>query len=105
MNQRIFQDDCQDNCLKQIDKQICDSHLEEECEYNGELLREFAEGDVMSANTCQRSCEIRAPKCKYWIFHMNESKCILKRDGRKTCNGWGGPKQPSYDYCKNLSMP
>jgi len=86
-----------------IDGKTCNAHLEEDCEYNGELLRSFDEGQITAAYSCQELCEGDAD-CKYWIYHTEEFLCILKRDGRKTCNVWGGPKEPSYDYCKNLSM-
>jgi len=90
------------DCMEQINKQICDSLLEENCEYNGEVLDKIPRGEV--GGTCQRICQIRAPKCKYWIDNKKEDLCILKRDGRKTCNGWGGPKEPSFDHCQNLTM-
>ena len=90
------------DCFRQIDKQTCDSHIEEECEYSGELLRRFDKGYVVSHRRCQRLCENSyPPNCKYWIFHDREAECILKRDGRKTCTVRGGPKEPSYDHCKN----
>jgi len=93
-------------CVEHIKDQVCDSLLEEDCEYNGELLRSYDPGQIISAAFCQEACITKnwAPKCKYWIFHNRERKCILKRDGRKKCNGWGGPKEPSFDHCQNLTM-
>jgi len=82
----------------------CGSHLEEDCEYNGELLKKISPGNILDANSCQRTCEILAPNCKYWIFNRREFVCILKRDGRKRCTARGGPKEPSYDRCQNLTM-
>jgi len=90
------------DCIGQISNQICDSHVEEDCEYNGDLLMEYPEGNIASADTCQESCESDFADCKYWIYHNMKSLCILKRDGKRTCSVWGGPKQPSYDHCKNL---
>jgi len=90
------------DCFEEIEGKTCGAHLEEECEYNGEFLT--SEGSIDSADTCQELCEGEAD-CKYWIFNRLESLCILKRDERKTCNVLGGPKEPSYDYCQNLSMP
>ena len=90
--------------MGQINKQICDSLLEEDCEYNGELLRRFKKGEIDGPTVCESQCRLRAPNCKYWIYHNRENLCILKRDGRKTCNGWGGPKVPSYDNCQNQTM-
>ena len=88
------------DCLGEISHPICDSHVEEDCEYNGELLRRFEEGRISDPKVCQDLCKKRAPKCKYWIHHQTETLCIHMRDGRKTCNVLGGPKQPSYDHCK-----
>merc|ERR1712212_2814 len=85
-------------CLRQISNQICDSHVEEDCEYNGELLRRFQEGRISDPKACQSLCKKRASECKYWIYHQTEALCIHMRDGRKTCNVLGGPKQPSYDH-------
>ena len=101
VSHRIFQDKSPSDCLAQIDHQICDSYLEEDCESSGELLKRYPKGTIAAAVTCQESCEARAPDCKYWIFHTKEYLCILKRDGKKTCTVWGGPKQPSFDYCQN----
>jgi len=92
------------DCLGQTSNQMCDSHLEEDCEYSGELLHREPKGKIISSVTCQIQCDAY-PDCKYWIFHGREKLCILRRDGRRTCNVWAGPKQPSYDYCQNLPMP
>jgi len=93
------------DCIGHISDQVCDSHLEEDCEYNGELLRTFSgKWKLGSAITCEEFCKMEAPDCKYWIYNNREDLCILKRDGRKTCNGWGGPKEPSYDHCQNQTM-
>jgi len=87
------------DCLGQISNHICDSHREEDCEYTGELLREYPDGAIVGASNCQKLCKDQAPDCKYWI--QNEpALCILKKDGRKTCKVWGGPKEPTYDQCK-----
>ena len=64
---------------------------------------EYPEGEFASGDSCRLSCK-DFPDCKYWFYHIEESLCILKGDGKRTCDGWGGPKQPSYDHCKNLSM-
>jgi len=96
-------DKTRDDCLVQKNKQVCDFHMEEDCEYNGELLLRYPEGAANSPAACQSYCRGR-DNCKYWIYHTLESLCILKRDGNRTCNVVGGPKQPSYDQCKNPSM-
>ena len=104
MNHHIFQDNDPIDCLEHIGKQICDSYVEEECEYSGELLESYINGEITSVKPCQDMCQLKAPDCKYWIYNDREKECILREDGRKTCTGWGGPKEPSYDHCKNLSM-
>jgi len=92
-------------CFGHIWKQICDSYLEEGCEYSGENVRAFRPGGIGSLKDCWDMCvRMYAPDCKYWIYHKRAHECILKRDGRKTCTGWGGPKEPSFDHCKNLTM-
>merc|ERR1712136_461416 len=89
------------DCMKYNSDQVCNSHIEEDCEYNGELLRkDFGLG---SAITCEKICKSQL-NCKYWIYNDREDLCIFKRDGRKTCNGWGGPKEPSYGQCRNQTM-
>jgi len=87
------------DCLGQIRNPICDSHVEEDCEYNGELLQELPDGAIWGASECQKLCKSQAPDCKYWIHH-EPALCILKKDGRKTCKVLGGPKAPAYDQCK-----
>jgi len=88
-----------DDCIWHINDQVCDSHLEQDCEYNGEVLTRYEPGRIASDIDCEIRCKIFAPDCKYWIYHNREAVCIHKRDGRKTCNGLGGPKKPSYDHC------
>merc|ERR1712212_209136 len=92
------------DCIGTNDEQRCDFHMEEDCEYNGALLYRYPGGRITSPAACQRMCKTRAPDCKYWIYRFFEFLCILKRDGNRTCNVWVGPKQPSYDQCKNLPM-
>merc|ERR1719167_1829100 len=89
-------------CYGQKNKQTCGFHMEEDCEYNGELLERFPEA-IATPENCRIKCSLQKA-CKYWIYQFSEFLCILKRDGNRTCNVWGGPKQPSYDECKNLSM-
>jgi len=90
------------HCYAQKNKQRCEFHMEEDCEYDGELLERFPEA-ISSPNACRDKCKFQKA-CKYWIYQMSEFLCILKRDGNRTCNVLGGPKQPSYDECKNQSM-
>jgi len=87
-------------CLFRDRDMDCDSMVAEDCEYTGELLREDAAGDVDSAETCQDRCTTQSD-CKYWVFYKREAKCILKKDGQKTCKIWSGQKMSinDYDYC------
>jgi len=89
-----------DYCIKHIRDQDCDALIEQDCEYDGELLKRYT--TISSYDRCQYACKIVAG-CKYWIFQKSDL-CILKRDGRKKCNGWGGPKEPSFDYCQNSTL-
>jgi len=91
-------------CLEQIRNPICDSHVEEDCEYNGEFLTDIPEGGSGEPSDCRKTCEDFAPDCKYWIHDSSKRSCILKRDERKTCNIWVGPKTPSYQHCRDISF-
>jgi len=91
----------ENDCMELIRNQECGSHLEEECEYDGELLDEDNSGNILDSDSCQTFC---GTFCKYWIYHRREHSCISKTDGRRRCTAWGGPKEPSYDQCKNLTM-
>ena len=104
VNQRLFQDKKATYCLEQIRNPICDSHVEEDCEYNGELFGDITEGGSGEPGDCQEACERMASKCKYWIHDTSRSSCILKRDGRKTCDILVGPKTPSYKHCRDISF-
>ena len=104
VKQLIFQGKSYSGCMVNINDQVCDSLLEEDCEYNGELLDRIPEGQITDTNTCETWCQRKAPYCKYWIYHNREALCILKKDGRKKCNGWIGPKEPSFDRCQNRTI-
>ena len=86
------------DCLGQISNPICDSHVEEDCTYNGDNLVNMDEGSAGQPSDCQLACVNLG--CQYWIHNTSRASCILKRDGRKTCNILGGPKTPSYQQCK-----
>jgi len=72
-------------CLLRDSDKICDSILEEDCEYNGELLDTLGGGQILTPDACQDWCELKAPYCKYWIYHIKEAECILKRSADRTC--------------------
>jgi len=90
-------------CLFNNNDNICDSLLEEDCEYHGKDLFTFTRGDVDNPDTCFENCKDFAPDCKYWIYHDKEKECILKRSGEKTCKIKGGEKMTLDDYynCKH----
>jgi len=85
-------------CLTSL--QPCDDQSEEECEYTGNDVTRL-EGMVSSHNACQEICQ-GSPSCKYWIYNTMEMTCILKREGTRICNVYGGPKDPSYEECQVL---
>jgi len=91
------------DCLNVDNKQYCDYQLEEECEYNGKQLYKHPEGTIVSPISCQRDCKERAPDCKYWIYHHEQSLCILMRDDTKKCTTWGGPKRYTFEQCQNMN--
>jgi len=85
-------------CLTTL--QPCGSQGEEECEYTGNDVTRL-EGMVSSHNACQKMCK-GTPSCKYWIYNRMDHTCILKREGTRICNVYGGPKDPSYEECQVL---
>jgi len=76
--------------------------VQEDCEYSGEELSRYPQGDITSADACKDECDNKGDQCKYWIFKKSESECILKKDGKKTCRVWSGIKMSlnDYDYCQ-----
>jgi len=88
-----------EQCLFLDNNRICDTIVEEDCEYNGELLKGFRKGSIASPDACQRMCEkTYAPDCKYWIYKDLETECILKKDGKKKCSIVSGEKMTLNDY-------
>jgi len=92
-----------DECVFEDNEKPCDSIVEEDCEYNGKLLRRFEQGDISSSDVCYEMCKLRAPDCKYWIFKQLEKECILKRSGNKTCSVSSGEKMTVNEYENCLS--
>jgi len=73
----------------------CNSFLQEDCEYLGETL----EATTIPNNIlCQQRCEERSG-CKYWIYHEDRRRCILKKDSNRNCKTWGGKNVPEFNYC------
>jgi len=88
-------------CLVIDNAKICDAILEEECEYNGELLDTLGNGQITSADGCQDACKDRDSYCKYWEYNMKESVCLLRGSVQKKCNVEAGPslEKNQYDLC------
>jgi len=89
------------SCLRSL--QPCDAEIEEDCEYTGDNLMEYAPGVISDAEKCQDSCQAQASTCKYWIYNDIEKACILKGDAKRICNVFGGPKYPSYEACRRIT--
>jgi len=75
----------------------CNLFLEEDCEYLGETLDDTT-GHIENNILCQFSCETTSG-CKYWIYHEDIKRCILKKDSKRNCKTWGGHYLPEFDYC------
>jgi len=92
------------DCLYIDFEKSCDGILEEDCEYNGELLKRHAKGDVVTSEQCEENCKLRAPRCQYWVFHREEKLCILKKAGTMKCKVSSGPAMTKFEYeeCKKL---
>jgi len=95
-------------CLQVENDQVCDTLVQEECEYNGKVLRPFDNGQIVAADTCEELCK-GDPLCKYWTYYQQERKCTLYEEDKKTCAVIGGPKDPTFDYCQkhhpNFNLP
>jgi len=89
-------------CLVVEKQHECDTMVKEDCEYSGEELYRYPQGEITSADVCKDNCDIKGDECKYWIFKKSENECILKKDGKKTCRVWSGIKMSlnDYDYCQ-----
>jgi len=94
-------------CTNVENNQECDFLLQEECEYgmenNGDLVMEYKDGAITSADSCQMSCKLDFPDCKYWIFNRKRNLCILRKSYERNCAFVGGPQEPSYYDCRKSS--
>jgi len=91
-------------CLFLDNDQTCDAEVEEDCEYDGEVLLPFRPGAIAEPDECQKRCKNHSPDCKYWIHDQARALCILKRETKKTCKVHGGPLQPSYYTCRKNAL-
>jgi len=89
-------------CLNVDNEQFCDYQLEEECDYNGKLLKKHRAGQFASPADCQDDCKRRGPDCKSWIYNLDKSLCILMRDEQKKCTTLGGLRRYTVDQCNNM---
>jgi len=76
----------------------CDQFLQEDCEYLGETI--FIENFLDNNILCQMFCE-EIPACKYWIYHEDTKRCILKKDSKRNCKTWGGKTTPDFEICRD----
>jgi len=88
-------------CLKRDLGKVCDSMVKEECEYDGELVKQLRDGAVVSSSVCQKQCKLRSG-CEHWIFNRKEARCILRGKVKTTCNASSGPRltPEDYDHCE-----
>jgi len=86
-------------CLNIDNNQFCDYQLQEECDYNGNVLERHQPGEITSSMLCQLNCKHYGSRCKSWIHHKNENLCILMKDELKECTTWGGLKSHTFDDC------
>merc|ERR1712136_29608 len=77
----------------------CNRFLQEDCEYLGETLADVT-GLIEHNILCQMWCDQRSG-CKYWIYHEDIKRCILKKDSKRNCKTWGGQPEPEFDYCRD----
>jgi len=87
------------SCL--MSRNPCDWHTEEDCEYTGNVVRMYRPGVITDDDVCQEECQNLAPTCKYWIYNIIERACILKGEGTRICNVYGGPKR-SLQECQDF---
>jgi len=91
-------------CLDVQDGQRCDAEFVETCEYNGKDLFSLNEGASGQPGDCQETCKELGPDCKYWIHNKRTSECKFKRETSSTCLIQAGPKDPSYQFCRDQEI-
>ena len=61
-------------------------------------------GAIADPKSCQELCAtFKDIGCKYWIYDQTNKKCSLKKKEEKTWTALAGPRNPSFDICKNLA--
>jgi len=89
------------SCLMSIHP--CDRQTEEDCEYTGNDIKKYRPGVITDDDVCQEECQKLAPTCKYWIYNIIERVCILKGEGTRICNAYGGLRNgPPYKECHDF---
>jgi len=88
------------SCLMSIHP--CDKEIEADCEYTGNDVKKYPPGVITDDDVCQEECQNLAPTCKYWIYNIIERACILKGEGTRICNVYGGPRTPPHKECQDL---
>jgi len=85
-------------CLFVESGHLCDTIVEEDCEYHGKLVNKFRQGSIASSDVCKEQCKVFAPDCKYWIYKDKEQECILRDSAKRTCSLKSGEKMTTRDY-------
>ena len=84
----------------------CDRHIEEDCEYIGNVVEVSPPGSIVSPPYCEQFCEIAVdpnliPVCSYWYYMKASSGniCTAFESDDRICKAIGGPQKPSLEEC------
>ena len=79
----------------------CDRHIEEDCEYIGNVVDISTPGSIVSPVYCEQFCEIAYLGCNYWYFKKISSGniCTAFDTDDRICKAIGGPQKPSLEEC------
>jgi len=89
-----------DKCFEIDNKFVCDLFLQEDCEYQGDVLLEPPVGTIADPKECEELCDqFEAIGCKYWKFSNSAKLCSLRTAEDRVCKTWGGPRTPLFDDC------
>lgn len=99
-----FQDRTIDECF-QIDDQVCDLFIREDCEYIGAILSEPPPGTISNPKQCEQLCiQYEQIGCEYWVYYQMLTTCTLLKSGDRACHTWGGPRAPSFAECTGKQL-
>ena len=83
----------------------CDRHIEEECEYIGNVIQVSHPGSIVDSTYCEGYCENAIDpnfrECNYWYYMGPPSGniCTALESDDKICKAIGGPQKPSLEEC------